>query len=67
MHNGVRCPSCQVILYCSCKNCAMKNIDLNKWIWEKDDYIRCSCCGYTMHVDKWQDLMYDEYKKNTGR
>ena len=60
------CPKCNKEMKCPCIHCRQRN-KKNKgiyWIWGNDDLMICGNCGYTAHVDIWQDIDYEQYKKS---
>lgn len=57
------CPKCGGEQLCPCGHCADRNAGKVVWKWQKDgENIACGHCGYTMHVDFWQDREYEEHQ-----
>lgn len=50
------CPKCNGEQLCPCKSCAERNTGKVVWRWINGELIACGHCGYTAHVDHWQDL-----------
>ncbi len=58
-----RCPKCGYEQHCPCKSC-VENFptDKKRWIW-RGDLIECANCGFTAHVDKWEEIEMLEFRK----
>jgi len=58
------CRRCGYPQYCPCPNCHSALPDGKKpWIWIDGEDIKCARCGFTQHVDKWQDDEVEAIKK----
>lgn len=54
------CPNCGGVQLCPCENC-VAHLPEGAVTWKWDDTGElCSCghCGFTMHVDGWDDLVW---------
>lgn len=53
------CPNCGQERLCGCKNCVSRHPERVNEITEKypgGDLVECGKCGFTMHIDWWQEL-----------
>lgn len=60
----MKCPSCGYEYVCPCKHCA-KTFSKGKVVWinHGDDTESCPKCGLTKHIDEWQDVEWEQFKK----
>lgn len=58
----MKCPQCKTDLWCSCKHCKPLNVEMKKtlFLFEPDDMIKCSNCGYSEYIDQWEDRDLNE-------
>ncbi len=57
------CPNCGYLQFCPCESCKdrLPN-DMKPWIWVDGELIKCTSCGFTTHVDKWEDFSMEELR-----
>ena len=67
------CPACGHQQFCPCKSCRKEEApkwchcefceDAKKpWKWIDGELISCSQCGFTQHVDWWEEMDYAIYE-----
>ncbi len=55
------CPECKLKLRCGCKSCIKRHGKQEGMMVSKiDDVDSCPNCGYSLHVDQWLDVEYEQ-------
>ncbi|MFK5948811.1 MAG: hypothetical protein QM500_08605 [Methylococcales bacterium] len=56
------CPKCKQPLRCGCKPCKKRHGEQDGMmiLHREDDTESCPKCGFTLHVDQWMDVEYEQ-------
>jgi hypothetical protein len=58
----MNCPICNYPQYCPCPSCKPNlPVGFKLWIWVEGDLIKCSNCGFTKHIDWWEEKEMESY------
>lgn len=59
------CWHCGKIMLCNCSNCGNKPQPPDAFIEKvKGDIIFCGYCGFSLHIDAWETLEFEDCERN---